>query len=87
MLYALAQTTASGRRAGWYATIGFHLAGFGHIAAAAFGITILLQMLPALFVIVKAVGGFYLIWFGVRYLTGQAPLAGPDSPDSIDVVP
>ncbi len=79
MLYALAQTTASGRRAGWYATIGFHLAGFGHIAAAAFGITILLQMLPALFVIVKALGAFYLIWLGVRYLTGQAPLAGPDN--------
>ena len=56
MLYALAQTMASGRRAGWYAAIGFHLAGFGHIAAAAFGVTILLQMIPALFVIMKAVG-------------------------------
>jgi threonine/homoserine/homoserine lactone efflux protein len=56
---------ASGRLAGWYAAIGFHLAGFGHIAAATFGVTILLQMIPALFVIMKAVGAAYLIWLGV----------------------
>jgi threonine/homoserine/homoserine lactone efflux protein len=69
---------ASGRRAGWYAAIGFHLAGFGHIAAAAFGITIFLQMIPAFFVIMKAIGAAYLIWLGVRSLIGQAPLAGLD---------
>jgi hypothetical protein len=46
MFYTAAQTMASGRRAGWYSAIGFHLAGFGHIAAAAFGVSILLQMIP-----------------------------------------
>ena len=81
MLYALAQTMASGRRAGRYAAIGFHLAGFGHIAAA-FGVTILLQMIPALFIIMKAVGAAYLIWLGVRYLIGEAPLALPSGPGS-----
>ena len=35
MLYALAQTMASGRRAGWYTAVGFRLAGFSHVAAAA----------------------------------------------------
>ncbi|MDH3661902.1 MAG: hypothetical protein OEU92_18040 [Alphaproteobacteria bacterium] len=34
MLYALAQTLASGRRAGRNAVIGIDFAGFGHIAAA-----------------------------------------------------
>ena len=82
MLYAVAQTMASGRRTGWHAAIGFHLAGCGHIAAAAFGVTILLQAIPALFVVMKAIGAAYLIWLGVRYLVGRAPLAGPSGPAS-----
>lgn len=83
MFYAAAQTMASGRRAGWYSAIGFHLAGFGHIAAAAFGVSILLQMIPTLFIIMQAVGAAYLIWLGVKYLMGRAPLiqAGNPVPD------
>lgn len=77
MFYAAAQTMSSGRRAGRYAALGFHLAGFGHIVGAAFGVTILLQMIPAFFVIMKAFGAVYLIWLGVSYLIGQAPLAEP----------
>ncbi|MEZ5935987.1 MAG: LysE family transporter [Alphaproteobacteria bacterium] len=80
MLYALVQTMVSGRRAGWYVAVGFHPADVGHIATAAFGVTILLQMIPTLLVIIKAVGATYLIWLGVRYLTGQAPFAGPSGP-------
>lgn len=54
ILYVLARAIfASGRRAGWYAAMGFHLAGFGHSAAVAFGVTTLLKMIPALFVIMK----------------------------------
>jgi threonine/homoserine/homoserine lactone efflux protein len=74
MLYAAAQTMASGRRAGWYAALGFHLAGLGHIAAAAFGVSMLLQVVPALFVGMKLVGAGYLIWLGIRYLTRRTPL-------------
>lgn len=79
MFYAVAQTMASGRRAGWHAAIGFHLVGLGHIAAAAFGVTMLLQMIPALFVVMKAVGATYLIWLGSRYLMGQVPRVEPGS--------
>jgi hypothetical protein len=53
MFYAAAQTIAHGRRAGWLSAIGFHLGGFVHIAAAAFGMAILLKTVPALYVIVK----------------------------------
>jgi threonine/homoserine/homoserine lactone efflux protein len=74
MLYAAAQTMAAGRRSGWYAALGFHLAGLGHIAAAALGVSILLQVVPALFVGMKLVGAGYLIWLGVRYLTSPKPL-------------
>lgn len=80
MFYAAAQTMASGRRAGWYSAIGFHLAGFGHIAATAFGVSVLFKMIPTLFIIMKAVGAAYLIWLGVNYLTGRAPLIQPGNP-------
>ena len=56
MFYAAAQTMASGRRSGWYAAVGFHLAGLGHIAAAAFGVSILLQTIPTLVIVMKVVG-------------------------------
>jgi threonine/homoserine/homoserine lactone efflux protein len=65
---------ASGRRSGWYAAVGFHLAGLGHIAAAAFGVSILLQMIPTLFVVMKMVGAGYLIWLGTKYLMRRTPL-------------
>ena len=77
MLYAAAQTMASGRRSGWYAALGFHLAGLGHIAAAAFGVSILLQVIPTLFALMKLVGAGYLIWLGIRYLLRPAPLHAP----------
>lgn len=72
MLYAVAQTVALGRRAGWWSAIGFHLAGCCHIAAAALGVSILLTILPALFMTMKLAGAAYLIWMGVKYLRSPA---------------
>lgn len=79
MLYAAAQTMASGRRSGWYAAVGFHLAGLGHIVAAACGVSILLQMIPTLFIAMKIVGAGYLIWLGIRYLMRRTPLRAHNS--------
>jgi threonine/homoserine/homoserine lactone efflux protein len=73
MFYAAAQTLASGRRAGWYSALGFHLAAFGHIAAAAFGVSLLLEVMPTLFMVMKALGAGYLIWLGVRHLLARPP--------------
>ena len=56
MFYAAAQTLASGRKAGWWSALGFHIAGFGHVAAAAFGVSALLAVVPALFTVMKLVG-------------------------------
>ena len=74
MFYAAAQTLALGRRAGWYSALGFHLAGFGHIAAAAFGVSVLLQIVPGLFTAMKLVGAAYLVWLGIKYLRNPAPV-------------
>jgi len=70
MFYAAAQTLASGRKAGWWSALGFHIAGLGHIAAAAFGVSTLLAVVPTLFTAMKLVGAAYLIWLGIKYLRG-----------------
>ena len=70
MLYAAAQTLASGRKAGWWSCLGFHIAGLGHVAAAAFGVSTLLAVVPTLFTVMKLVGAAYLIWLGIKYLRG-----------------
>lgn len=70
MFYAAAQTLASGRKAGWWSALGFHIAGLGHVAAAAFGVSTLLALVPTLFTVMKLVGAAYLIWLGIKYLRG-----------------
>ena len=77
MLYAAAQTLSLGRRAGWWSALGFHIAGLGHVAAAALGVSALLAVVPALFTAMKIAGAAYLIWMGVTYLRNpRVPAAG-----------
>lgn len=66
MLYMSIQTMARGRKAGWLSAAGFHLGAYLHILAAAFGISILLEAAPMLFVSLKLLCAGYLIWMGLR---------------------
>ncbi|MGF1624385.1 MAG: LysE family translocator [Alphaproteobacteria bacterium] len=75
MLYAAAQTVAQGRRAGWLSAAGFHVAGYAHILAAAFGLAVLLEAVPILFAVVKLAGAAYLVWLGLRLLRSPAGAA------------
>jgi threonine/homoserine/homoserine lactone efflux protein len=77
MFYAAAQTFAGGRRAGWLSALGFHIGGYVHIAAAAFGLAVLLETLPVLYNVVKLAGAAYLIWLGIRYLLSPRRVAEP----------
>jgi len=70
MFYAAAQTIAQGRRAGWLSALGFHLGGFVHISAAAFGLAILLKTVPVFYVVARLAGAAYLIWLGIKYFRG-----------------
>ena len=79
MFYAAAQTIARGRRAGWLSALGLHIGGYAHIAAAAFGLTLLLQAVPLLYAVVKLVGAAYLIWLGVKLFTAPMPPVAPAS--------
>jgi len=74
MLYAAAQTLASGRKAGWWSALGFHVAGLGQVAAAAFGVSALLAVVPPLLTAMKLVGAAYLICLGIKYLRGERSL-------------
>ena len=76
MLYAAAQTVARGRRVGWWSAIGFHIAGYVHIFAAAFGLAVLLEVVPVLYGIIKFVGAAYLIWLGIRLFISRDAHAG-----------
>jgi threonine/homoserine/homoserine lactone efflux protein len=81
MFYAAAQTLASSREAGWWSALGFHIAGLGHVAAAAFGVSTLLAVVPALFTVMKLIGAAYLIWLGIKYLRGAGlSLPAPRKP-------
>jgi len=75
MFYAAAQTIARGRHAGWLSAAGFHIGGYAHILAAAFGLAVLLEAVPVLYAIVKFAGAAYLIWLGIRLLRSPEPHA------------
>ncbi len=68
LLYAAAQTIARGRKAGWMAALGLHLGGYVHVIAAAFGVALLFQAIPTLYILLKLVGAAYLIWLGARLI-------------------
>lgn len=85
MLYMAVQTMAHGARAGWLSSFAFHIASYLHIFAAAFGVTVLLKTAPFLLIMLKVVGGCYLIWMGIHLwkrpkadaLTAQSSKAKP----------
>jgi threonine/homoserine/homoserine lactone efflux protein len=77
MFYAAAQTLALGRQAGWWSAFGFHIAGLAHVAAAAFGVSTLLALVPALFTVMKLIGAAYLICLGIKHLRGRPLSVSP----------
>ncbi|MDA7946979.1 MAG: LysE family translocator [Hyphomicrobiaceae bacterium] len=72
-LYAAAQTMARGRKAGLLAAVGLHVGGYVHVAAAAFGLSALLALVPGAYLVVKLAGALYLVWLGINILcSGRA---------------
>lgn len=75
MLYIAAQTIGRGRRAGWFSVLGTHLGSYVHILAAAFGLTLLLAVIPIVYTIVKIIGAVYLFWLGYKFITSSNTLS------------
>ncbi|AFO89766.1 LysE family translocator [Phaeobacter inhibens] len=74
MLYTTAQTIAKGKAAGWMAVLGIHLGGYVHVIAAALGLAIVFQTIPALYVTLKFAGALYLCYLGYRLLRSEMPI-------------
>lgn len=66
MLYVLARTFSQGRVAGLVSTAGIATSILLHTLLAAFGLSRLLAAFPATFVVLRIVGGVYLLYLAYR---------------------
>ncbi|WP_213993598.1 LysE family translocator [Sodalis sp. dw_96] len=73
MLYTAAQTISRGQSSGLMAALGIHLGGYGHVIAAAAGLTLLFHAVPVLYIMVKIMGAVYLVWLGIQMFRTRAP--------------
>lgn len=65
MLYAAAQTLARGRWSGLMASLGIHLGGYVHVAAATACLSVVFHAVPTLYMAVKLAGAAYLVLLGI----------------------
>jgi len=71
MIYVATRAMGQGRRAGVLSSLGVSSGILVHMFAAAFGISALLQVWPMAFVLIKWGGVGYLVYLGIRTLTGK----------------
>jgi threonine/homoserine/homoserine lactone efflux protein len=71
MLYVLARSLQGGRRVGLASSFGTALGGMFHVAAAAFGLSLLLARSAMAFALVKYCGAAYLVYLGVKTLMAK----------------
>jgi len=71
VLYIVAQSVGQGRRAGVVSALGVATGGVVHVFGAAIGLSGLLLSSATLFSLVKYLGAAYLIYLGVRRITGK----------------
>lgn len=81
VLYIIARSSAQGRRAGLASVLGVHTGSLFHVLAATIGLSAVVAASAVVFSVVKAIGGLYLIFLGVRTIlrkpaeTGEVTLS------------
>jgi threonine/homoserine/homoserine lactone efflux protein len=70
--YILGRSIAQGRRAGIASALGISIGSIGHTTAAALGLSAFLAASAWAFLVVKFVGGAYLIYLGARMILSRA---------------
>jgi len=65
MTYVAARSLAQGRRAGVISALGIAVGCLFHVAAASFGLAVLLKAVPQAYTAVRILGAGYLIYLGV----------------------
>ncbi|HEU5211236.1 MAG TPA: LysE family translocator [Gaiellaceae bacterium] len=81
VLYVVSQSVEGGPRAGLTSTVGIHLGTLVHVAAAAIGLSSLLVSSAEAFDAVKYAGAAYLVFIGVRTLSGRTS----EQPQALEV--
>jgi threonine/homoserine/homoserine lactone efflux protein len=69
--YILGRSIAQGRRAGIASALGISIGSIGHTTAAALGLSAFLAASAWAFLVVKFVGGAYLIYLGARMILSR----------------
>lgn len=77
MLYVVSRGSAHGRRAAVLSSLGLSIGTMIHTLLIAFGVARLLAHVPLAYDLLRFGGAAYLVWLGVRLLTGGAD-ASPD---------
>ncbi|MCG8510255.1 MAG: LysE family translocator [Rhodospirillales bacterium] len=72
VIYVVSRTVAQGRRAGFLSSIGVCSGALVHVAAAAFGLSVVLATSALAFMIVKYLGAAYLVYLGLRALMSRS---------------
>lgn len=70
--YILGSSIAQGRRVGLASALGISAGCIVHTLGAALGLSAILATSAAAFTLVKLAGAAYLVYLGIRYLTGPA---------------
>ncbi len=86
MIYTAAQTMAGGRAAGFRAVIGIHIGGWFHVICATAGLSALLVLVPAVYLVIKLLGAAYLVYLGAN-LVRTAWRQRQTGLDAVTVVP
>jgi threonine/homoserine/homoserine lactone efflux protein len=73
MLYVASRSVSQGIKGGIVSALGIFVGCFVHIAAAVFGLSIIIARSAYLFQIIKFAGAGYLIYLGIRALVSKAP--------------
>ena len=71
MIYTAARSLSQGTKAGVFSALGIFTGCLFHIAAAAFGISQIIEESVLLFSIIKYAGATYLIYLGIRSLVNK----------------
>ncbi|MBO6946686.1 MAG: LysE family translocator [Rhodospirillales bacterium] len=71
MIYVATRAMGQGKRAGALSALGISTGILVHMFAAAFGLAAVLKVFPAAFIVIKWAGIAYLVYLGIRSLTGH----------------
>ncbi len=69
--YVATQAVLRDRSAALLGALGLHVGGYAAVIASAAGLSLLFEVVPVLYDVLKIVGAAYLVWLGLRTIVGS----------------